>query len=236
MSQNTNRQALIKADELERFLDWTSKNGMQHEYDTIKHKIFIYHQACRLGDVRLPMTAVYAPEKAGIKWEEKNHILCMVKAGMAAVGYFENGINISHKVFRAYMVRKKQGKSQIKYLKTKGKSRAGSRVRLGESEIFFNQINERISNYLDTYPIDYIGYSCSKTLWPFLFKPGSTLQNNKHLLYKIPVHIQQPTYDRMLEINGLLLKATLRMEEVEPNLLAEYFEQNRESSHEDEQW
>lgn len=227
---------LTKAEDIVRFLEWAEKEGMLLEYDGLKHKFRINYNQARIGELRLPLSAEYAPDTGRLKFVEKNYILCMVRAGMAAVGYFEEGINISHKVFRAYMVRKKQGKSQIKYLKTKGKSRAGSRVRLGESEIFFNQINERIASYLDNYHIDYIGYSCSKTLWPFLFKPDSALQKNKKLLYKIPFHIQQPTYDKLLEINRLIQLAAIKVEDNEEALFATYFDQDPDLSQDDELW
>ncbi|WP_439482282.1 hypothetical protein [Cyclobacterium plantarum] len=227
---------LSKAEEIAHFLEWAGENGMLFEYDGSKHKIRITYEDARIAELRLPILAEYIPETGQLKFKEKNHILCMVRAGMAAVGYFENGINISHKVFRAYMVRKKQGKSQIKYLKTKGKSRAGSRVRLGESGSFFNQINDRISSYLNTYHVDFIGYSCSKTLWPFLFTPDSALQKNKNLLYKIPFHIQQPTYDKLLEINSLIQLAEIKVEDGEKAHFANYFKKNPDSSQEDDLW
>ncbi|MBD3628248.1 hypothetical protein [Cyclobacterium sp.] len=228
--------SLSKAEDIAHFLEWAGEKGMFLEYDEAKHKIRIILKEARIAELRLPVSAEYTPETGQLKFEEKNHILCMVRAGMAAVGYFENGINISHKVFRAYMVRKKQGKSQIKYLKTKGKSRAGSRVRLGESESFFNQINDRISSYLNNYHVDFIGYSCSKTLWPFLFKPDSDLQKNKNLLYKIPFHIQQPTYDKLLEINRLIHLSAIKVEESEKAHFAAYFKEDSDSSQEDELW
>jgi len=49
-----------------------------------------------------------------------------------------------YKVFRAYMVRQEASKSQIKYLKQKGNQRLGSRVRLGETEGSFREINHRL--------------------------------------------------------------------------------------------
>jgi hypothetical protein len=59
--------------------------------------------------------------------------------------------------------------SQFKYLKTKGKSRSGSRIRLEETELFFKDINQRLQVYTNQYPLTYWGLGCSKTLWPVLF-------------------------------------------------------------------
>ena len=53
------------------------------------------------------------------------------------------------------MVRKKRGVSQIKHLKTKGKSRAGSRVRLAETEEFFENINGRLQDYFEEHGMKY---------------------------------------------------------------------------------
>lgn len=43
------------------------------------------------------------------------YIILLIQSGNAAAGYFENDKILDHKVFSAYMVRKKQGKSQIKH-------------------------------------------------------------------------------------------------------------------------
>ena len=64
-----------------------------------------------------------------------DYLILLLRAnGNAALGYFEEGKILNHKVIRKYMVRKKQGKSQLKHLNSKGKSRAGSRVRLQQTQ------------------------------------------------------------------------------------------------------
>lgn len=133
------------------------------------------------------------------KRDDYHLAIVMIRAGIACTGYFHQGEMQDHKVFRAYMVRQKQGKSQIKYLKTKGKSRAGSRVRLGESELFFEEINERLNRYAENYPIMHWGISCSKTLWPFFFgsstpPPFDKKQDN---LIHIPFHVQHPDFETL---------------------------------------
>lgn len=204
---------LIKADTLPAFLDWINVRAMELEYLPSQHKLTIYKDGARVGGLRLPLHHKWETESGKIRPRETNWILFMVRAGIAAVGYFENGSNISHNVYRAYMVRKKQGKSQIKYLKTKGKSRAGSRVRLGESEVFFREINDKITAYLRHHPVDVIGYSCSKTLWPFIFKAGTGFEKDDPRLYKIPIHVQHPTYQTLLQVNETLQEATLEFDE-----------------------
>ena len=153
--------------------------------------------------ISLPWSVALTPDGMIQKRDDYHLAMVMIRAGIANTGYFHNGELIDHKVFRAYMVRQKQGKSQIKYLKTKGKSRAGSRVRLGESELFFEEINERLNQYAANYPIDHWGISCSKTLWPFFFgasisPPFDKKQEN---LMSIPFHVQHPDFETLQEIH-----------------------------------
>ena len=130
----------------------------------------------------------------------------MIRAGIAVAGYFHNGVMLDHKVFRAYMVRQKQGKSQIKYLKTKGKSRAGSRLRLGESEQFFVEINERLQQYDENFPVTTWGISCGKTLWPYFFGSDTPppFSKNADNLISIPFHVQQPDFQTLQSIHRKL--------------------------------
>lgn len=76
--------------------------------------------------------------------DEEGFIILLMEAGRAAVGLYKGDKLIDHKNIRKYMVRKKQGKAQISHLKSKGKSRYGSRLRLRESEAFFDEILEKL--------------------------------------------------------------------------------------------
>ncbi|MFD3001883.1 hypothetical protein ACFS7Z_16030 [Pontibacter toksunensis] len=169
--------------------------------------------------------------------ERLNYVIVLIQAGNCALGYFENGINLDHKVFRSYMVRKKQGKSQIKYLKTKGKSRAGSRVRLSETVEFFENINERLQEYFSENEIHRIAISCSKTLIPYLFNSRISTPFDKRdpRLYKIPKHVHTPIYEVMLEANRFLLRGELIYEEAQQPLINtllgdEYFSDNGDAT------
>jgi hypothetical protein len=108
------------------------------------------------------------------------------------------------------MVRKKQGKSQIKYLKTKGKSKAGSRVRLGNTVHFFKEITEKLSDWLSYYNIEKIALSLNKTLYPYLFnKDNEVLDKKDERIYKIPQHIAEPSFENLLKIHSYLLMGEL---------------------------
>ncbi len=112
-------------------------------YDHEKHRVTILDEAGNDAvNFRLPIVLPRPDERSAPVFENVHYVILLIQSGSCAMGYFEDGFNLEHKVFRSYMVRKKQGKSQIKYLKTKGKSRAGSRVRLAETLEFFENIND----------------------------------------------------------------------------------------------
>ncbi|MBS4071032.1 MAG: hypothetical protein KGZ90_06880 [Algoriphagus sp.] len=175
-------------------------------YEEEKHQLVLERENEWLAKMYLPWTYEW-DEKKGLAVRHETHFsLALIRAGQAAVGYFHQGQLIDHRVFRAYMVRQKQGKSQIKHLKTKGKSRAGSRIRLAETARFFEEINERLQSYSAQYPMDFWGISCAKTMWPYFFDsevspPFSSKDNN---LIELPFHIAQASFEELEKAGQLL--------------------------------
>jgi hypothetical protein len=211
------KKIILNHQEVLNFLNFLLAQKFLPEYLKSKHKLhFLNNTDEKIFQLRLPVSHSYIPLKRDLEKEEmKNYVLIMIRAGVAAVGYFENYENVDHKVFRAYMVRQKQGKSQVKYLKTKGKSRAGSRIRLAETVEFFNEINSRLTRYFNEYRIDSIGLSCAGTLMPYFYnaKVAPPFDKDDERLFKIPRHIQNPTYESLLETNNFLLKTELLISE-----------------------
>ncbi|MDX5481817.1 MAG: hypothetical protein LPK07_09045 [Hymenobacteraceae bacterium] len=191
-------------------------------YDQEKHRLALLDGA---GNeqvyFRLPITFPPPGKDLSITEAHTNYVILLIQAGNCAIGYFEDGLNLDHKVFRSYMVRKKQGKSQIKYLKTKGKSRAGSRVRLGETAEFFENINGRLQEYFEEHEIHRIALSCSKTLIPYLYNSKVATPFDKHdpRLYRIPRHIHTPVYEVLLDANKFLLRGELIFEEAQQDMV-----------------
>ncbi|RDC63955.1 hypothetical protein [Adhaeribacter pallidiroseus] len=195
-----------------------------YQYDHEKHRIILLDSfQNELVYLRLPIVVPPPQELVAEAEKPVNYIMLLIQSGNCAMGYFENGQNINHKVFRSYMVRKKQGTSQIKYLKTKGKSRAGSRVRLAETNEFFENINERLQEYFAAHPIHRIALSCSKILIPYLFNSKVTTPFDKRdeRIYKIPKHVPTPIYEVMMDTHQFLLKGELIYEEIYQPLVDE---------------
>ncbi len=150
----------------------------------------------------MPWTQTWLPEGRFGLAEDVHYCITLVRAGQAAIGYFHQGNLLDHKVFRAYLVRQKQGMSQFKYLKTKGKSRAGSRIRLEETLVFFKEINERLQVYAKQYPLNFWGLGCAKTMWPLLVdgevKPPFTSKSPE--LIELPYPFAKGSYEELQEL------------------------------------
>lgn len=178
------------------------------EYRKEKHQLVIERGQEWLAKIYLPWNFDWSAQ-GDLKEKPDSHFgLVLMRAGQAVTGYFHGGELIDHKVFRAYMVRQKQGKSQIKHLKTKGKSRAGSRIRLAETEQFFEEINERLNSYAQQFPVDFWGISCAKTMWPYFFSSAVAppFSSKDEKLIELPVHIAQASFEKLKMVGELLRK------------------------------
>ena len=173
--------------------------GWQIHYVSEKHQLLFENEGGWLAKLHLPWTQVWVPEIGFNPAEDVHYCITLVRAGQAAMGYFHQGILLDHKVFRAYLVRQKQGMSQFKYLKTKGKSRAGSRIRLEETQVFFKEINQRLQVYAKQYPLNFWGLGCAKTMWPLLFdgeiEPPFTSKSPE--LIELPYPFTKGSYEEL---------------------------------------
>jgi hypothetical protein len=104
-----------------------------------------------------------------LAFEVKGHLFCLalIQAGESVLGIINNKELQEYKVIRKYMVRKKQGKTQLKHLNTKGKSRAGSRIRLAQSEKFFEEINQKLTSWNESIANGLFVYGIATSLLPF---------------------------------------------------------------------
>lgn len=193
---------LLTLDQVTQVLAQANAEGWDVSYLPQKHQLLIERGSDWLAKLFLPWTSSWDTAKGIMTNPDAHFSLILVRAGQAAVGYFHQGQLIDHKVFRAYMVRQKQGKSQFKYLKTKGKSRAGSRIRLAETLLFFNEINERLRTYDAQYPIDFWGLSIGKTLWPLFFdaEVAPPFTSKTPQLIELPYHVAQASFEEVQEI------------------------------------
>ena len=103
-------------------VDQAAEKGWEIRFLSEKNQLLIENEGGWLIKLFLPWTLSWNHERKFQELDDVHYCLTLVRAGQAAVGYFHQGKLLDHKVFRGYLVRQKQGKSQFKYLKTKGKS------------------------------------------------------------------------------------------------------------------
>ena len=190
---------VVSYEQVLQIVNQVEEQGWKITFLPEKHQLLIENEVSWLVKLYLPWTMTWLPEGKFQPLDDVHYCLTLVRAGQAAVGYFHQGILLDHKVFRGYLVRQKQGKSQFKYLKTKGKSRAGSRIRLEETLLFFNEINERLQVYAKQYPLNFWGLGCAKTMWPLLFdgevKPPFT--SKSYELIELPYPFAKGSYEEL---------------------------------------
>lgn len=195
-----------------------------YEYHFQRHAILLKDTNQNfIGTIRLPLHLSLNQDLSIIS--EKAHVLYVsIESGYAAIHMMQGEETVFHTTFVAYTTRKKQGFSQIKYLNKKGKSRAGSRVRLASTIEFFEKINITLAELFEMYDIDRLALNCNTTLIPYLYqsKVKCPFDKNDPRLYKIPLHIPQSNFTN-LEAAIKKLKAPMLYYENQTSALMEAF-------------
>ena len=92
------------------------------------------------------------------------------------------------------------GKAQATHLKTEGKSRYGSRLRLQNARRLLIETNELLCAWhVEFGAADWIFYSCPVRLWPSVFEttPAPPFEKDGPLV-RIPRDVPRPTVDVLL--------------------------------------
>ncbi|UII19433.1 hypothetical protein [Fulvivirga ligni] len=201
------------------------KEGFPHyEYDFKKHAINLLDDNYDpIGFLRLPLH-ISINESLQLINDENVVIYLSIESGNAAICVMEGKENIYHTTFGAYMTRKKQGFSQIKYLNKKGKSRAGSRVRLNATTMFFENINATLTELFEDHDFDRIALNCNNTLIPYLYnsKEPCPFDKKDEKLYKIPLHIPHSNYTNLDAAIKKLMAPILSFDEKHEELFSSF--------------
>lgn len=131
------------------------------------------------------------------------YLLILIQAGHSALGYFDEGECEMHKVIKKYMVRAGQGKAQIGYLSTRGKSKAGSRIRLANTVRFFEDINEKLTEWAVVDEVERILISCPIRMIPLLYssKVPPPFEKSDQRIRKVPLDVHRPDYEELLRVS-----------------------------------
>lgn len=135
----------------------------------------------------------------------------LVRAGRAALGLWIDDELVAHKVFRRYTVRG-QGHAQTTHLKTKGKSRYGSRLRLQQAARLLDEVNERLTDWdRDHGPLDVIHRACPVRLWADLcaHDPRPPFDARDPRIAPIRIHTHEPDFEELLRVRRHLTHGTV---------------------------
>jgi hypothetical protein len=122
-------------------------------------------------------------------------VVLLIQAGATAIGVWRNDELLEHKAIKKYVVRGR-GRAQPLHLKTRGKSRYGSRLRLQNAVRQLEETNRKLWDWTRTHgPFDRVYYSCPVRTWPELFrtKPAPPFEK-RGLPIKIPLDVHLPDF------------------------------------------
>lgn len=153
--------------------------------------------------------------------------LMLISSGNAGLAIITNDRIVKHKMVRKYMVRKKQGSSQLKRMATKGKTRGGGKLRLQRSREFFDEIAIKLKEWETLIQsADYIYYHCTPRLWGWLFKEDLPFKKSDTRLKKIPFTTYKSSLEELKRVIKLItkVKVELFLENNQDGDFEEFFE------------
>jgi hypothetical protein len=138
-------------------------------------------------------------------------LVLLFQAGAAALGSWQNDECLHHKVLRKYVVRGK-GRAQPTHLRTKGKSRYGSRLRLQNARSLLVELSEKLTDWdRECGGFDAVFYACGVRLWGDLLRcePPPPFTAGDRRLVKIPWHVHEPRFEELERIRWRLTHGRL---------------------------
>lgn len=144
--------------------------------------------------------AARLPERLG------RHCVLLLQAGAAALGYWDDDELVRHRATRKYVVRG-QGRAQPTHLKTRGKSRYGSRLRLQNWHRLLVQANGKLVEWWDELGAPEqvffaIPVRSRAELWSV--EPPPPFARDGSGVRRIPLHVHRPDHRELLRVRRWL--------------------------------
>ncbi|MDJ0837857.1 MAG: hypothetical protein QNK37_15175 [Acidobacteriota bacterium] len=138
-------------------------------------------------------------------------LIILIQAGATSMGLWREDELLVHKVIKKYVTRGK-GRSQTTYLKTRGKSRYGSRLRLQNARDHLIETNERLCRWWETHgAFDRIYTSCPVRMWPELFHAKVLPPFPRDVpRIRIARDVRVPGHQELLKVRGFLCNGQVR--------------------------
>jgi hypothetical protein len=140
-------------------------------------------------------------------------VVLLLRAGAVALGYWDGEDLVAHKAMRKYVVRG-HGRAQPTHLKTRGKSRYGSRLRLQNWRRLLAETNTRLRDLWGELGAPRrIFWSAPVRAWTDLFaaSPSPPFRRDAPELQRLPVHVHRPDFTELRRIRGWLLHGRLEL-------------------------
>ena len=140
-------------------------------------------------------------------------LVLLLRAGAMAFGCWRGDALLQHKAVRKYVVRG-SGKAQSTHLKTRGKSRYGSRLRLQNWRSLLAETNERVADCLAQFgPADRIFYATPVRVFSDLFEadPKPPFSRDANELQKVPIHVHRPDHEELLRVRAWLMRGSVEL-------------------------
>ena len=145
--------------------------------------------------------------------DAERQIVLLLRAGAMAIGYWAGDELLHHKAQRRYVVRG-SGKAQATHLKTRGKSRYGSRLRLQNWRRLLAETIERVHDcVLDHGEVDRLFYSAPVRIWSEVLaaEPSLPLDRQDPRLQRVPMHVHRPDHEELLRVRRWLVHGRLEL-------------------------
>jgi hypothetical protein len=137
----------------------------------------------------------------------------LLRAGSAAVGYWDGGELVRHRVIRKYVVRGR-GKAQPTHLRTRGKSRYGSRLRLQNWKRLLAETNALLRSLWDEFgPPARLFVAVPVRAFAELLAaaPPPPFARDSELLQRVPMHVHEPSFAELARVRAWLLRGRVEL-------------------------
>lgn len=173
---------------------------------------------------RLVLPAVVAPAMPGesiaaflarASIEPRRHVVALLQYGAMAMGYWDGASLVRHKAEKRYVVRG-NGAAQVTHLRTKGKSRYGSRLRLQNWQLLLADVTERFVAWWEELPEPELVFlamnpRAAAALWQA--EPPPPFPRDDPRIRRVPRHVHVPDHEELLAVERFLASGELCMPE-----------------------
>ncbi len=143
----------------------------------------------------------------------RSYCIVLLQAGAMAMGWWDEGLLVRHKAQKRYVVRG-NGRAQTTHLRTRGKSRYGSRLRLQNWLLLLADVNGRLVEWQEELgePEQVFlaaGPRATAALWAQ--DPPPPFRREDARLRRIPAHVHVPDHEELLRVQRWLTTGQLAL-------------------------